>query len=198
MSATARFADAAKRMNSALARRDDAAVTSADHALVRQTLERILFVRYRTLGPDEIFDVASEAVTRLLRESRRRGVPLDNPAGWLRTVAANIAKEKLEDLGHFADSDDEPAEDDETLSVIRRLGDQDSVARALELAIADRDETTVRIISDWIDLEEELGRSPSSRHVGEKTGYSHTTVNQALARFGEYLAEVGETGDLLG
>jgi DNA-directed RNA polymerase specialized sigma24 family protein len=198
VSASTKFADAAKRINSALARRDDAAVTSADHALVLQTLERILFVRYRALGPDEIFDTASEAVARLLRESRRRGVPLDNPAGWLRTVAGNIAKEKLEDLGHFADSDEEPADEDETLSVISRLGDQDAFVRALELAIADRDETTVRIVTDWIDLEEELGRSPSSRQVGEKTGYSHTTVNQALSRFGEYLTEVGEKGAPLG
>lgn len=185
------------RMNVAFARRDDDAVSGADHALVRETIERILFIRYRTLGPDEIFDVADEAITRLLRESRRRGAPLENPAGWLRTVAGNIAKEKLEELGHFADSDVEPAVDDETIAVISRAASHSSVADALKLAIADRDETTVRIISDWLDLQDELGRAPSSRQVGEKAGYSHTTVNQALARFGEYLAEVGEAGDLL-
>lgn len=193
MSLVGGFTAASARVNAALARRDGEALSGRDLATVRGELGRILFIRYRSLGPEEVVDLVSETMTRLVRESKRRGVPFENAAGWLVRVGANLAKDRLEELQRFGDAESEPSEEDQTLSVISREASGTVVEEALRLAIEARDATTVRIITHWLDLADDGGPGPSSRRVAEKSGYSHTTVNEALARFRDYLEQAGES-----
>jgi hypothetical protein len=187
----AAFTAAAQRISAALARHDDRAVAGPDYATVKAELGRILFIRFRSLGPDEILDFVDESIARLVRESRRRGEALENAAGWLVRVGGNLAKDRFRVLSHETDAEPDGVEEDETVDVIGRQTSEAMVDAALKRAIAAGDATTVKIITDWRDLTDETGLTPSSRDVAARSGYSHTTVNEALASFKSYLEDEG-------
>jgi hypothetical protein len=53
------------------------------------------------------------------------------------------------------------------------------------------------VVTVWLDMAQERGKEPSSRRVAERTGVSHTSVNQALRRFRSYFpdAAAGSSND---
>jgi hypothetical protein len=85
---------------------------------------------------------------------------------------------------------EQPADDDDVARLIDRVATRDTLQRAIAEAIRQSDHAGVQIVMAWLDLASETGESPSSRIVGERCGCSHTTVNNALGRFREYLTDV--------
>jgi DNA-directed RNA polymerase specialized sigma24 family protein len=166
---------------------DGSPVDRSDYERVRSGLRRFLLVRYRTLGPDELLDIVDEAMLRLLRESRRQGRELQNPSGWLITVAGRLALDALGKLGGAVDREHRTRDDDEIARMIDRAASKESLRVGIERAIAHQDRICVHVVTAWLDLAAETGKEPPSRDVGDRCGVSHTTVNNALARFRSYL-----------
>jgi DNA-directed RNA polymerase specialized sigma24 family protein len=184
------FSDSAKRLSTAFAL-DGLEVDRRDHERVREGLRRSLVSRFHTLGADELLDIVDEAVTRLLRESRRQSRALENPASWLVRTATNRAVDRTRILAHERFPEDEGHDDDETARLIARVVDHDMLSNGIDTAIRRGDRVCVQVVTAWLDLATETGESPSSRAVGERCGYSHTTVNNALSRFQSYLPPPG-------
>lgn len=179
------YSDAAQRLSELSADGDDRAGDAADLELVRSTLETFLAVRYSSLGNDELLDLVDEAVARLFEQSRREGA-LERAGAWLFTVVRRLAIDRLRTLRH--DRTDVPClSDDELARLIDRMATSRRVEVAFQRAGASQDHVCIRILKTWLDLAEELGAVPTSRDVALLTGYSHTTVNDALARFRRYL-----------
>lgn len=183
------FADASYRVSQAMVF-DGASPDTRDYEIVRSALIRVIMVRYRALGTGELLDIVDEAVARMLRESRRQGHALNAPAGWLVTVATNLARDRLRRLGREAELVMEPAADDDVARMIDANATHDALQRAMDQAIAQGDWVAVRVVTVWLDEAHERGVEPSSRLVGEQCGVSHTTVNKALARFRSYIDEL--------
>lgn len=162
----------------------------ADYEVVRDALQAFLLARFATLGPDELLDVADEALFRLFDESRRQGQALANPSSWLFTVAARLAIDRLRAAGKMAEGPDTQPDDDRLAGLLDEDASRWAVEAAFARAYAAGDHVCVRIVTVWLDLAAELGYAPSSREVAERVSYSHTTVNEALARLRRYLQDV--------
>lgn len=181
------FSTAAARLSDAFAR-DGAPMHSRDHEIVRSGLVRFLLARFRSLGVDELLDAVDEAVTRLLRESRRRGRSVENAGGWLVAVAKNLARDRLRRLANEPKFAEQPATDDDTARLLDQLTTKEAIRDGIARAVRVRDHVCVAVVTEWLDLATESGERPSSRAVATRCGCSHTTVNQALDRFHGYLA----------
>ena len=79
--------------------------------------------------------------------------------------------------------------DDAVAALLDRDATHAAVLAAIKRGIEDRDPSTVRIITIWLDLADELQRAPSTREVAVRAGVSHTTVATALKRFKTLLSE---------
>jgi DNA-directed RNA polymerase specialized sigma24 family protein len=180
------FADCARRLSAACSL-DGASPESRDFERVRVDLIRSLLARFHFLGPDEIAEFADEAMERLVRESRRQGRELANPAGWLVTVAGNLAKDRLKRQDPEPLPHEDCVADTKAEKLLGHLEAKDSFDSAIATAIREGDDVAVRVVQVWLEMAEETGEAPSSRAVGTRCGYSHTTVQQALARFVRYL-----------
>lgn len=179
------FKDAARRLSAAFAADGDRP-RGADSEHVRSAVLKILFIRFSGLGTTELFEIADESIARLLEESRRQGHALENASAWLRRTAMNLALDRLRRVRDES-LDDETVEDDLSARQLERFEDKDQVSRGIGVAIEERDEIAVQVVTDYLDLADEEGRFPSSRAVARRCGYSHTTVQEALKRFRGYL-----------
>jgi DNA-directed RNA polymerase specialized sigma24 family protein len=168
-----------------------------DSEVLGQVLEGLArFLRSRTvdLDEDEAWELASEAVTRLvsLRETEVR-----NAGAYLTVVAWHLAVDRLRakakvDLRPGDEIDSAaPAEDPRLAALLEASADVDEVRAGMRAAIDDGNWATARVVAAWLDLASELGHAPSSRAVGSRAGVSHTTVNALLRRFRAYLPSQG-------
>jgi DNA-directed RNA polymerase specialized sigma24 family protein len=155
---------------------------------VRSSLSRIVLARYRVLGVDEILNVVDETITRLIRETEDAASPLSSPSSWLVTVALNLARDQVRRIGRQPKMAEEPASDDETARLLDRNASTQAVDAGMAEAVRRRDDVVIAVATTWLDLAEEIGAAPASRLVAERCGYSHTTVNDALSRFRDYVA----------
>lgn len=179
------FKDATRRLSAAFAADGDLP-RDADRERVRSGLLMILFIRFSSLGAAELCEIADEAVTRLLEESRRQGRSLDKASAWLRRTAINLAIDRLRRIREDR-LDDETVEDELSGRLLKQLESNDQVKRGLAIAIEKRDEVAVQVVTDYLDLADEESGFPSSRAVAKRCGYSHTTVQEALKRFRRYV-----------
>jgi DNA-directed RNA polymerase specialized sigma24 family protein len=177
--------EAAQRLSAAFAA-DGSRVREEDYERVRSALLTVLLVRASSLGAAELCEVADEATTRLLEESRRQGRALDSSFAWLRTTAVNLAIDRLR-RGRVAPLEDESIEDELPARLREKFESKDQVLRGLDVAIAKHDDIVVQVVTDYLDLADEGTGFPSSREVAERCGYSHTTVLDTLKRFARYL-----------
>lgn len=181
------FGACAQRLSAAFALDGDEP-PGRDADRVRSALLTILIARYLSLGVTELHEIVDESLTRLVNESRRQGRALDSAAGWLRTTAANLAldqlkaprKEALDDRSHAI-------EDEFAARLLERLASDDQIKSGMHVAIEEGDDVAVRIVIEYLDLADEMPGSPSTRAVAERSGYSHTTVQEALKRFRRYV-----------
>jgi RNA polymerase sigma factor (sigma-70 family) len=153
-----------------------------------------LWLSRRGLTPEELDEVASDAVMRLIKVVQLDRLDPDRPAGaWLRVVADHLA---IDALRRRARSSAVPF--DETMHGTARDDDRfaallDSSAAASDIRHALRDAADagngdiVRVVTTWLGLAEANGEAPSSRDVGDRLGISHMTVQRALRAFGERL-----------
>ena len=189
MGGSGSFRKCAQRLSAELAI-NGSQPSASDYTRVRSALNLILRARFISLRPDQIADVTDGTIERLIRESRRQQGPLDNAAGWLVTVAANLALDLLRGNDPYPHlmADGEGTEEDEATQLFERLTAVDHVDGALADAIAAGDDTCVIVVTTWLDMAEQLGEAPPSRAVAEESGYSHTTVLKALARFARFVS----------
>jgi DNA-directed RNA polymerase specialized sigma24 family protein len=176
---------AAQRLSAAFAA-DGSQAREEDHERVRTALLTVLVVKVSALGATEICDVADEATTRLLEESRRQGRALDHAFAWLRRTATNLAIDRLRRL-RLDSLDDDSIEDELPARLLEQLESSDQVKAGLKVAIEENDIVVVQVITDYLDLADERDGFPSSREVAERCGYSHSTVLEALKRFARYI-----------
>jgi DNA-directed RNA polymerase specialized sigma24 family protein len=192
MSSEDRFGTAVRRLSDAFAiGRSDGSV-ARDHEIVRDGLATFLALRFQVLGIDEALDLVDESIARLAAESKARGEGFAQAPGWLSNVARNLAVDRLRRQRHESAPNGERLSDDALAALLDREASSGTVYAAARRAVAAHDHQCVRIVAEWLDLANETGEAPSSRVVGERTGYSHTTVNAALARFRTYLEEEPE------
>jgi Sigma-70 region 2 len=161
-----------------------------DHERVRGALQVFLLARFPALGADELLDVVDETITRLVQTSREAAEPLEHPAAWLFTVASRETIDRLRRQRSDAFDEEQPLEaEDELARLIDRDASRAVIEGAFARAYARADHTVVRIAKAWLDMAETIGGEPSSRVLAEDVGYSHTTINEGLARFRGYVAE---------
>jgi hypothetical protein len=163
-----------------------------DFKTVRDGLDAFLLSRFEALGADELLDLVDGAITALLEQSQELGKPLDHAGAWLFRVAGNAAIDRLRRTHDFSMLADPPRDDDALAALLDRDASGRSVKAALAHAVRLGDHLCVRVITEWLDIAEELGDAPASRTVAERVGCSHTTVNDAKARFAEYLGAAGD------
>jgi DNA-directed RNA polymerase specialized sigma24 family protein len=159
---------------------------------------RALVHRY---GPElEPEEAAQEVMVRLLAMARAGGRrdPVQNPGAFITRVAQNTAIDLLRRSGkhrHEVPLDEEHLElssEDELPALLHRSATHATVRAAIAGCLADRDFVTVRIVTVWLDLADELGHEPPSREVADYARVSHTTVNNALQRFRDRVADCAE------
>lgn len=138
------------------------------------------------LDPD---DVVQGMLTRLLEQSERLArTPVEHAWGYLlgatRNAAIDVIRARKRQRQVPLDAAGEPSSSEDAIA---QLIDQDAshsaVVTTLQTYVAAGDKSTVRIITIWLDLADELGRAPSTREVAAHTGVSHTSVANALTRF---------------
>ena len=136
-----------------------------------------------TLDDQAAADVAQEAMARAWSSWGRLAAEGENPAGWVRTVAANLARSRWRKLRREA-------------AVLSRLGDRTSRQQladpALEAALgklAPRQREAV-VLRYWADL--------PVAGCAEVMGVSPGSVKQHLARAHRRLADLVEPSMLQG
>jgi RNA polymerase sigma-70 factor, ECF subfamily len=132
------------------------------------------YVAYRLgFGPDAE-DVTSEAFERALRYRSRYDAKRGEPLAWLigiarRLIADHRSSRRHEELGDY----DEPATDDLSEDVVRRLSVQSAVSRLTE-----RDQELVAL---------RYGADLTARQIGAQLDMSTHAVEVALGRVEERL-----------
>lgn len=161
---------------------------SEDLNEVRRALQALL-MRYR-LSETDAQDGAQEILASIFAHGPTV-VNVHNPAAYLTRLARNRAidefrRSRRQDVS-MPDEFVDMAEDDRTSALLDASVTAANVERALNAAHAAGDQIGVRIVGTWLDLAQKNGVEPSSREVGRGAGVSHTSVNQALKRFRNYL-----------
>ncbi|MEV5438201.1 sigma-70 family RNA polymerase sigma factor [Streptomyces sp. NPDC052682] len=157
---------------------------------VTATLPRLLGQRIRKIGR-EPEDIAQEALERFIKAVRAGRVDPDrSPAGYLLTVAMNVARDKERGPDTTPFEDAVPVlgtEIDQVTRMLDALASASTVRRAL--ARASNDQMVLDVVAAWLDLAHRNGREPTSREVAVMVGISKTTVANVLARFRSLLQE---------
>jgi RNA polymerase sigma factor (sigma-70 family) len=186
----AALADAARRVLADLAADRDP--KSDDLAAVLDQLRRRIARSFPDLDAQ---DVVQSTMTRLLgRSEPLPAAEIDNAWGYLVMTTRNAAIDAIRarQRRHEVPSavlPDRASPEDAIAALIDRQATNEAVLAALRALIASGDALTVPIITTWLDMADELDRSPSTREVAPRAGVSHTTVAQALSRFRVVLAE---------
>jgi RNA polymerase sigma factor (sigma-70 family) len=150
-------------------------------------------------------DAAQDAILSLLEvasgdEGSRE---IRNPAAYLTWLARNRALDRLRRRDFEKAADFEEAvdasrggDDERIAALFDRAASSAAIEHALRTALDAQDELAVRVVTVWLDIAAEVGKAPSSRQVAQRTGVSHTSVNQSLRRFRTYFPkEVADTSD---
>jgi RNA polymerase sigma factor (sigma-70 family) len=150
-------------------------------------------------------DAAQDAILSLLEvasgdEGSRE---IRNPAAYLTWLARNRALDRLRRRDFEKAADFEEAvdasrggDDERIAALFDRAASTAAIEHALRTALDAQDELAVRVVTVWLDIAAEVGKAPSSRQVAQRTGVSHTSVNQSLRRFRTYFPkEVADTSD---
>lgn len=157
---------------------------------VTAALPRLLGQRVRATG-QEPEDVAQEALERFVKAVYAGRVDPDrSPAGYLLTIAMNIARDggRGPDTDPFGDAVPVvETEIDQVTRLLNELASAETVRRALARAYDDGDHMVLEVVAAWLDLAHQTGKEPPSREVALKVGISKTTVANALARFRRFL-----------
>jgi DNA-directed RNA polymerase specialized sigma24 family protein len=138
------------------------------------------------LDPD---DVVQGTLTRLLERSERlASTPVEHAWGYLlgatRNAAIDAIRSRRRQRQVPLDAVAEPASSEDAIAqLIDRDASRSAVVESLRTYVDAGDKLTVRIITVWLDVADELGRAPSTREVAARAGVSHTSVATALTRF---------------
>jgi RNA polymerase sigma factor (sigma-70 family) len=177
---------------------ESSATPSRDYEVVSRALRR--FARGLGVPASDVDDVVSEAIAEALaRVSDRDQEQVRKPGAYLFRTTRNRAfdwrrRTQTRDSEVLVENVDDATyskryysnDDDATV----RLFDSDATAERLEDALraadAAGDELLIRVVGEWIDLAEKLGKKPSNRAVGRAIGISHTSVNQVMERLQNY------------
>jgi DNA-directed RNA polymerase specialized sigma24 family protein len=163
-------------------------------AVLRADLRRALSLRFPQLDPD---DLAQITLLRLLYGKSVPGAAaVGNPRAYAHRIARNAALDALKARSRRRESDlDEAAERAAPFDAITALVDHSvshaQVVSAMRRLIQGEEARVVRIITLWLDVAEEIGRTPSTRVVAARGRVSHTSVANALKRFRAAMDEEG-------
>ena len=193
---TTAFDAAAARLLDVPRHGDPRSASSRDLQIVTKRL-RYLLERSYGLSVSEAEETTQEVIVRVLELRLDPGEhpteEIRNPGAYLIRLARNRA---IDHVRRRARSDVElsdelqgilPSHDDEIAAMLDATVTSALVRAAVRAASEAGDHVTLRVISTWLDLADELGEPPVSREVAERAGVSHTTVNHALKRFRAYL-----------
>lgn len=146
-------------------------------------------------------EVAAETLEDVYVRSLDPAKPaIDKPTSYLFWATRNRAIGRLRKVNKLGESEFDVSADamygqryysPQDEAIVGLLGLDSSAAQvedALRVAKAVGDSLTYRVVLAWLDLAESQTKTPSSRDVGRALGVSHTSVNQALRRFRDYLA----------
>jgi RNA polymerase sigma factor (sigma-70 family) len=149
----------------------------------------------RGLKPEDLDEVVSDAVVRLLNVVELGHLDPDRSAGaWLRVVADHLAIDALRRRGRSSTlSFDEDfhggaRDDDRYAELLEQSAAAADVRQALRGAADAGESDIVRVVTTWLGLASDNRAAPSSREVGERLGISHMTVQRALKTFGRRLS----------
>jgi DNA-directed RNA polymerase specialized sigma24 family protein len=161
-------------------------------AIVLEQLRRYVARTFPDLDAD---DVVQSTITRLLgRSEPLRVSEIENAWGYLLVTTRYAAIDAIRARRRRSEVQlegvpERPSPDDAIAALIDRQATHAAVLVALRTLIAEGDALTVPIITTWLDVADELGRSPSTREVAPRAGVSHTTVATALRRFRAVVAK---------
>jgi RNA polymerase sigma factor (sigma-70 family) len=148
----------------------------------------------------EAQDVAQDVIVSLLETAKRGSLAeIRNPGAYVIRLARNRAIDALR-LRHRGDVELSVeltkaliGHDDAIAALLDKSADADRVRTAMSIAQHADDELARRVVATWLDVADEIGDSPSNRDVAKRAGISHTSVNNALKRFREYLLDASRT-----
>jgi DNA-directed RNA polymerase specialized sigma24 family protein len=172
-------------------------VTEGVLEVVRHGLNTRLATHMPALAQQNRADVVSESLLRLHKAVRAGRVDPDlSPAGYLWITTRHAAVDDLR--AHWrrevpdsqtAESrpEGEVADDDDIARLLEHDATRSLVVAAMRLARADGKHELNAHISQWLELAEHLGYSPTTREAGDALGVNASTISRALQEFGEYL-----------
>jgi RNA polymerase sigma factor (sigma-70 family) len=147
----------------------------------------------RGLSPEELDEVCSDAVLRLIDAARAGGLdPARPPGAWLRVVADHLAIDALRRRPRSATvAFDErrhslAGQDERITALLEREAAREEYRAAMRSAARAGQHELVHVISTWMWLADVNGVEPSSRDVAARLGVSHTHVQRALRSFREH------------
>ena len=148
------------------------------------------------LSDSDSEDAAQEIMLKII--SLGDALPdIDKPAAYLTRAARNRAIDELRRRRRGGEdieltpvlAERLPAHDDRIAALLADTVTAEVVRQAMRSAVLAHDHLVLRVVSSWLDVADELGEAPVSRHVAERAGVSHTSVNQALRRFRQYFPD---------
>ncbi len=133
-------------------------------------------------------DLASAAFLKLIGALRRRAsedigrefAPIENAAAYLRSIIRSLRVDEARRTQKELPVETTP--ESPVGDLIAELDEDPSerIQSALRLAAAHGETRLVRFAAEWLDLANDLGRSPASREVADHLGVSHQTVINRL------------------
>jgi len=131
---------------------------------------------------------AAEAFVKLMKTLENRqgkdSDPIRNAEAYLSTVLRSVRTDRYRTVevpsgfidGEFADRVDEPIVPAANL-----------IEEALLRAAAYGEHALVKFATSWLDLADELHRTPTSREAAQRLGVSHQTVINRLRSLGQFI-----------
>ncbi|MEV5963343.1 hypothetical protein AB0L70_16350 [Kribbella sp. NPDC051952] len=160
--------------------------------LVRAFVSR----RFRGLAPQDVEDIASDAMVRLLRLKGDGQLDLENnPSSYLMKLAEWTATDFLRSRIRrqrevLIEPDllpESPHTDDDVAAALDGSATAQIVRAALSEARQVGDHTAYVVVTRLLDEVDRTGSRPSNRELGRKIDVSHTAVAKALVRFQSYM-----------
>jgi RNA polymerase sigma factor (sigma-70 family) len=154
------------------------------------SLRTYLARRFPELDAD---DLAQATIAAILARGPKLP-PIESPWAYLARSARHRAIDELRDRRRrgqvpLQDVGEQPADEDSVLALIDNQATRETVAASLRAGMLAGDELMVLVVTHWLDIAEVEGRAPSTRDLAPLLGVSHTSVANALKRFGKVLAE---------
>lgn len=140
-------------------------------------------------------EIVQSTIARLVtRSDQLADADIANPWGYLVGSTRNAAHDAIRARKRRREVQldalhERATPDDAVAALIERDASHTAVVVALRSHVEAGDALTIRVITTWLDVADELGRAPSTREVASAAGVSHTTVAQALKRFRAALPE---------